>query len=89
MYYRYSGQSFNSQSQSTNIYIITNPYVSSDAAPTAFQNMYNGIGELSSSSLSSALSGFAISFLSSTFSGVFDAISMIDISQAQQVSASF
>lgn len=74
----------------TNIYLITNPYLTSDPSPTAFGNMYDVSGQISSASLSSALSGFAINYISgSTYIGSFNAISLTYTSNADSISISF
>lgn len=51
--------------------------------------MYNSTGGLSTSSLSLALSGFAISYLSSNFQTYFNAIGMISRTLANDISVSF
>lgn len=68
---------------------MTNPALTSDPSPTAFQNMFNGVSQLSSASLSLALSGFAINYLSAGYEGSLDAISMTSTSNADNLAVSF
>jgi len=51
--------------------------------------MYNSTGGLSTASLSLALSGFAISYLSSSFQTYFNAIGMISRTLANDIQVSF
>lgn len=90
LHYTYPGTTFSSETSMTNIYLITNPYLTSDPSPTAFGNMYDVTSQISSASLSSALSGFAINYISSsTYIGSFNAISLISSSNADSISISF
>ncbi len=89
LYYNYPGQSFKSENSFTNIYIITNPYLTSDPSPTSFLNMFSPSGQITAASISAALSGFAINFLSSNYLGSSNAIGMIDISNANEISINF
>jgi hypothetical protein len=51
--------------------------------------LYDSSSQLTSASISSALSGFAINFLSSTYLGSTDAISMISATNADNIAVSF
>lgn len=88
-HYNYPGQSFTNENSFTNIYIITNPYLTSDPSPTSFLNMFSPSGQITGASISAALSGFAINFLSSNYLGLSNAIQMTDISNANEISISF
>ena len=81
VYFNYSGTSFSDENYQTYIYMITNPYRISDPSPTAFQNMYGTDKSLSAVSLASAVSGFAIDYLSSIYQTSFQAIDLIDRNQ--------
>ncbi len=66
LYYVFSGTTFSREKTTTNLYLITNPYLVSDPSPTALQNMYDSSLSLTGVSLSSAVS-FTINYLSSTY----------------------
>jgi hypothetical protein len=51
--------------------------------------MYDSSSVLTTASINAALSGFAINFLSSTYLGSSDAISMISVSNADNIGVSF
>lgn len=89
LYFSYQGQTFTSENSVTNIYVITNPYLTSDPAPTGFLNMFTSSNELSSASLTAALNGFAITYLSSTYLGSADAYGMTSIDNSNRLSVSF
>ena len=62
------------------MYLVTNPYYNqgNDPSPTAFGNMYDPDKSLTSTALASAVNGFAINYLESTYLTSFQAIDMID-----------
>ena len=51
--------------------------------------MYNATSQLNSAALSAALSGFAISYLSSTYLGSKDGIGMVSSANADAIAVSF
>lgn len=51
--------------------------------------MFNGVSQLTPASLSSALSGFAINYLTASYEGYLDAISMTSNSNADNLAVSF
>lgn len=89
LYFSYQGQTFTSENSVTNIYVVTNPYLTSDPAPTGFLNMYTSSNELSSASLTAALNGFAITYLSSTYLGSADAFGMTGVQNPGSIEISF
>ena len=76
-YFDYPGQSFTSENEHTVLYIVTNPYISSDPSPTAFTNMYGADKKLTAIALASAVSGFAINYMESTYISSYNAIDFI------------
>ena len=78
VYYNYSGDTFSAENHHTIIYMVTNPYLISDPSPTAFQNMFGDDKHLTVVAKSSAVSGFAINYMSVTYRDSFEAIDMID-----------
>jgi hypothetical protein len=72
------------------VYLIANPYLVSDASLSSFQNMFNSTtSQLSTSSLSSALSQFAINYLSANYQGSYDAISLSLLTNADDLVVEF
>lgn len=72
------------------MYLIANPYLVSDASLSSFQNMFNSTtSQLSTSSLSSALSQFAINYLSANYQGSYDAISLSLLTNADDLVVEF
>ena len=82
VYYNYTGDTFSAENHHTIIYMITNPYLISDPSPTAFQNMFGDDKQLTAATKSSAVSGFAINYMSVTYRDSFEAIDMIDRTEA-------
>ena len=58
--------------------MITDPYRISDPSPTSFQNLFDSDNTLSVAAEASALSGFAITYLSADYEGFHQGIDMID-----------
>lgn len=58
--------------------MITDPYRISDPSPTSFQNLFDSDNTLSATTKASAISGFAISYLSAYYEGFHQGIDMID-----------
>lgn len=81
-YYKYTGSSVTTETQGTNIYLVTNPYIiGTDPSPTAFANLFSSTNKsLTSSTLTSAQSMFTITYLSGSYSTFF--------SSARQMTAS-
>ena len=63
--------------------------MASDPSTTAFINMYGTNKELTSASLSSAISNFAINYLSSTYIASYEAIDFISTRNPDKLSISF
>ena len=62
--FQYSSTTFTNEKKSTNIYLVTNPDLTSDPSPIAFDNMFNLTSrELSNTVLAAALSGSGIDFM--------------------------
>ncbi len=81
--YNYQGTSVTTENKGTNIYLITNPYVTgTDPAPLAFSNLFNALGQLSAGTLSSAQSLFSINYLSGTYITSFNVRQMTPSSKA-------
>jgi hypothetical protein len=71
------------ETKGTSIYLITNPYLTgTDPAPLAFANLFNSLGQLSSSTLSSAQSMFSINYLTGSYITSYNARLMTSSSQA-------
>jgi hypothetical protein len=49
------------------IYLITNPYLTSDPSPISFINMFNTNKTVTSTTLSAALSQYGIDFMTATY----------------------
>jgi len=65
--FNYPGTVFTNDHKSTMIYLITNPYSTSDPSPIAFTNMFNSNKTISSLTLSAALSQYGIDFMSALY----------------------
>ena len=88
-YFDYPGQSFTSENEHTVLYIVTNPYISSDPSPTAFTNMYGANKQLTPLALASAVSGFAINYMESIYISSYNAIDFISERNPEKLSVSF
>jgi hypothetical protein len=89
-YYQYTGSSFITEARGTNIYLVTNPYLTgTDPSPLAFTNLFNSQGQLSSSTLSAAQSLFSITYLSGAYVNSYNARLMTSPSQASNLAAYF
>jgi hypothetical protein len=71
------------ENKGTNIYLITNPYITgTDPAPLAFSSMFSALGQLSATTLSSAQSMFSINYLAATYVASYNPRLMTSSSQA-------
>lgn len=74
----------------TNIYLFTNPTLSgTDAAPSAFTNLFSTAGNLTSAALSSAQSMFAITYMNANYITSYSARLMTSSSQSATLTAYF
>lgn len=65
-YYNYTGTTISSQLKQTILYFIPNQNLTTDPSVTSFQKIYNNSG-ITASSLSLALSAFAVNFINSSY----------------------
>lgn len=71
--FNYQSTTFTNHKKSTNIYLATNPYLTSDPSPVAFSTMFDTGNALTNAVLASALSGYGIDFMSGTYVKTLDA----------------
>ena len=90
IYYKYKGSSFVTETQGTNIYLITNPTITgSDPSPLAFTNLFGATGSLSTAAVTAAQSMFSITYLSATYVSSVNARLMTATSQPAALNAYF
>lgn len=65
--FHYPSTTFTNEKKSTNIYLATNPSLTSDPSSVAFSNMFNTSYDVTSTVLAAALSGYGIDFMTGTF----------------------